>query len=262
MEKKEWITLVAGCLIVLGVGNGCDGKHSSDDETNTSNETNETLQCLQNEGYGVIVLRYEDNSTQVWLDRDLGAKEAADEANNTNAYGDLYEWGRNADGHQRRESNTTDTLANGIHTTNGLYINTQFDWVQEEIDDSGSQRSEAWGDPNSDNQVCPCGFIVASVADFKKASDANKLGELKIVDGDAGYRSGDGDIVTGGETYWWVRDHVPDAGYDDSKAYYIWIDADDINASFGYESYEPNWGGLIRCIHPDTSIDELPEEEG
>jgi hypothetical protein len=58
------------------------------------------------------------------------------------------------------------------------------------IDDSGTLQSEAWGDPDAANQVSPCGFVVASVADFKKAYDAGKLQGMKPVGGKAGYRKG------------------------------------------------------------------------
>lgn len=41
-----------------------------------------------------------------WMDRNLGASRAATSSTDTEAYGDLYQWGRAADGHQKRTSGT------------------------------------------------------------------------------------------------------------------------------------------------------------
>ena len=47
---------------------------------------------------------------RVWMDRNLGASQVATSSTDTNSYGDLYQWGRGADGHQLRISNTTSTF--------------------------------------------------------------------------------------------------------------------------------------------------------
>ena len=44
---------------------------------------------------------------QVWMDRNLGASRVATSSTDSAAYGDLYQWGRGTDGHEKRTSSTT-----------------------------------------------------------------------------------------------------------------------------------------------------------
>ncbi len=48
---------------------------------------------------------------RTWMDRNLGASQAATSITDALAYGDLYQWGRCADGHQSRTSGTKATNA-------------------------------------------------------------------------------------------------------------------------------------------------------
>ncbi len=48
---------------------------------------------------------------KTWMDRNLGASQAATSSNDAASYGDLYQWGRRADGHQCRTSATTVILS-------------------------------------------------------------------------------------------------------------------------------------------------------
>jgi len=55
-------------------------------------------------GYGTIVVNH-----RTWLDRNLGASKVADSMDDNASYGDLYQWGRGADGHEERNSTITTT---------------------------------------------------------------------------------------------------------------------------------------------------------
>jgi serine/threonine protein kinase len=59
---------------------------------------------------------------RVWMDRNLGASRAATSSTDAQAYGDLYQWGRAADGHQKRTSATTTTLSSGDQPGHGSFI--------------------------------------------------------------------------------------------------------------------------------------------
>ena len=59
---------------------------------------------------------------RTWMDRNLGASQVATSVTDEFAYGDLYQWGRYADGHQARTSSTTSILA----TNNAPTIQTSF----------------------------------------------------------------------------------------------------------------------------------------
>jgi hypothetical protein len=63
---------------------------------------------------------------QVWMDRNLGASQVATSSTDPASYGDLYQWGRPADGHQKRKSATTATLA--IAKSASLHNATTSNW--------------------------------------------------------------------------------------------------------------------------------------
>ena len=58
----------------------------------------------------------------IWMDRNLGATQAATSSTDADAYGDLYQWGRFSDGHQCRTSNTTATLSSVDQPAHGDFI--------------------------------------------------------------------------------------------------------------------------------------------
>ncbi|MDZ7738239.1 MAG: hypothetical protein U5K32_04030 [Bacteroidales bacterium] len=51
------------------------------------------------------------------MDRNLGASQVATASDDENGYGDLYQWGRSADGHESRTSDIYDGDANGKPST-------------------------------------------------------------------------------------------------------------------------------------------------
>jgi uncharacterized protein (TIGR02145 family) len=66
--------------------------------------------------YGIII---SPTTGKKWLDRNLGAKQVATAFNDYLAYGDIFQWGRPADGHQLMNwtSSTTGASVNGTTTT-------------------------------------------------------------------------------------------------------------------------------------------------
>jgi uncharacterized repeat protein (TIGR02543 family) len=58
----------------------------------------------------------------IWMDRNLGASRAATSSTDPQAYGDLYQWGRSTDGHEKRNSGTTSTLSNSDTPGHGHFI--------------------------------------------------------------------------------------------------------------------------------------------
>ena len=59
---------------------------------------------------------------KIWMDRNLGAIQVATSSTDENSYGDLYQWGRGADGHQLRTSTTTSILSSTDQPPNNNYI--------------------------------------------------------------------------------------------------------------------------------------------
>ena len=92
---------------------------------------------------------------RTWMDRNLGATQVATSSTDAAAYGDLYQWGRGADGHQPRDSQpTTTNLSSSDQPGNGNFIlaqNAPYDWRNSPI-------NNLWQGLNGVNNPCPSGF--------------------------------------------------------------------------------------------------------
>jgi hypothetical protein len=91
---------------------------------------------------------------KTWMDRNLGASRAATSSTDAQAYGDLYQWGRGADGHQCRNSATTSTLSSADQPGHGDFIlspNSPWDW-------RSPQNANLWQGTNGVNNPCPLGY--------------------------------------------------------------------------------------------------------
>ena len=92
---------------------------------------------------------------KTWMDRNLGASQVATSSIDEAAYGDLYQWGRGADGHQCRNSATTTTLSSTDQPGHGDFIlgssSAPFDW-------RSPQNQNLWQGLNGVNNPCPNGY--------------------------------------------------------------------------------------------------------
>lgn len=100
---------------------------------------------------------------RTWMDRNLGANRVAATQNDEEAYGDLYQWGRATDGHQKRNSTITDILSNVDQPGNGRYIitpNSPSDWRD-------PQNDNLWQGVNGINNPCPRGYRLPTEAEWE-----------------------------------------------------------------------------------------------
>jgi uncharacterized protein (TIGR02145 family) len=91
---------------------------------------------------------------KTWMDRNLGATQAALSSTDANSYGDLYQWGRRNDGHQCRNSATTSTLSPIDQLAHGNFIlsnSSPRDW-------RSPQNANLWQGVNGVNNPCPSGY--------------------------------------------------------------------------------------------------------
>jgi uncharacterized protein (TIGR02145 family) len=144
---------------------------------------------------------------KIWMDRNLGATQAATSSTDANSYGDLYQWGRRSDGHQCRNSATTTTLSSSDQPSHGNFIrapNSPFDW-------RSPQNNNLWQGVNGVNNPCPSGYRLPTNAELNAElsswSSNNIIGAfaspLKLpVAGIRNYKFGSLDAVGSFGGYW------------------------------------------------------------
>ena len=98
-------------------------------------------------------------SGNIWMDRNLGASQVATSSTDAAAYGDLYQWGRGADGHEARNSSTTTTSSTGDAPGHGNFIVGGNDWRT-------SRNNNLWQGINGTNNPCPTGYRVPTEAEL------------------------------------------------------------------------------------------------
>lgn len=143
---------------------------------------------------------------RVWMAYNLGASRVATGPNDSEAYGDLYQWGRLADGHQKRGSSNNNNLSGLDAPDHGDFIVTTltpFDWRE-------NQNNNLWQSVSGRNNPCPAGFRVPTSAEWETErlswspqNDAIGAFEspLKLVA--AGYRNRETIYQEGGYGYYW-----------------------------------------------------------
>ncbi len=142
---------------------------------------------------------------KIWMDRNLGATRVATSSTDTESYGDLYQWGRGTDGHQKRSSVTITTPPLSIPMlANSSFINNPANWT-------GKDYSYLWQGVSGVNNPCPTGYRLPTESEWKaelaswskKNAEGAFISPLKLPL--AGIRSGsEGTIMGGGEQgrYW------------------------------------------------------------
>lgn len=179
---------------------------------------------------------------KTWMDRNLGASRVATSSTDALAFGDLYQWGRRADGHQCRNSGTTTTLSSSDQPNHGNFIiinSDNFDW-------RNPQNNNLWQGVNGLNNPCPTGYRLPTLIELNieqaSWSSDNATGAynspLKLtLDG---FRTYNSSIVALGTSasYW---SSTINGGSSHNLAY---GSTTSTNTSFSYRA----WGNSVRCI--------------
>lgn len=107
---------------------------------------------------------YNPITGRTWMDRNLGASQVATSSTDADAYGDLYQWGRSADGHQLRTAGSTTTVTDADNPGHSDFIRnptSPFDWHI-------PQNDNLWQGTNAMNDPCPTGFRIPTIAEWEE----------------------------------------------------------------------------------------------
>ena len=115
---------------------------------------------------------YNPTTGQTWLDRNLGANQVATSPTDAASYGDLYQWGRAADGHQTivwTSSNTSDgTEQNRVTSTQANSdVPGHDDFITGSIDWRNPKNDNLWQGVNGTNNPCPSGYRLPTEAEWE-----------------------------------------------------------------------------------------------
>lgn len=179
---------------------------------------------------------------KVWMDRNLGASQVATSSTDAAAYGDIYQWGRGADGHQIRTFGTTSTLSNSNTPGHGNLItvgSSPYDWRR-------PQNDMLWQGVSGINNPCPSGYRLPTEAEWEAErtswginSSAGAFGSpLKLPV--AGIRRyGDGSLLNvGSDGYYWS------STVDGTYSRFLYFGSSNARTSNGSRAY----GFSVRCL--------------
>lgn len=178
---------------------------------------------------------------KIWMDRNLGASQVATSSDDDAAYGDLYQWGRGADGHQSRTSNTTTVLSSEDIPGHGDFIttsNSPNDW-------RSPQNDNLWQGVSGMNNPCPASYRLPTEAEWEAERESwssnNATGAfaspLKLPVG--GNRAGHNGSIYYDGFYGYYWSSTLDAGR--SRFMFFYTDA--------YMGYGARTNGVsVRCI--------------
>ena len=136
------------------------------DNNNSTDSDTITITILDKDGMivhdGYHYKMIESNVTsKIWLDKNLGANQVCTSYDDSQCFGDYFQWGRKADGHEKVTSQTTDTATINVDNVgHNMFITSSFspyDWASF----GDTKRSENWSKTDG-NSVCPAGFKVPS----------------------------------------------------------------------------------------------------
>lgn len=248
--KGNWITstIYTECDVVTSAGESyvCNTSHLSSKGGFGDDEAKWDLLSLKGDKGdpgtdGAIPTVY--SSGHAWMDRNLGASRVATSSTDADAYGDLYQWGRYSDGHQKRDGHTSFSYDTSDKDApgHGLFIIPNSSFVD-------------WRDPQNDNlwqgsginNPCPPGFRlptelewVAEMDTWDSNNSAGAFGSpLKLVM--AGYRNRFNGSINDADSY---GDYWSSTG-NGSSASVLYFGSGDADIS----SYYRASGFSVRCL--------------
>jgi uncharacterized protein (TIGR02145 family) len=227
----------------------------------TSNDSVRFAYNGQSVTYGIII---SPTTGKKWLDRNIGAKRQATAFKDYQAYGDLFQWGRPADGHQliNWTSSTAGTAVNGTTTTQATTDNPGHSNF---IIGNGDWRSDNNGNrwAITPQGPCPAGWHVPTKIEWLAETAASQGGtatsggiedditgysKLKLTG--AGFRAGTGSSSPAAGQFWGTGNY---GSYWSSSDYFngTYHNAVEFEVGGGYagpSNFNKSDGYGVRCI--------------
>ena len=188
--------------------------------------------------YGTVTSPF---TNKVWLDRHLGASQACTALDDTACYGDYYQWGRDADGHEKSDSTRTDIIVTTLTPGHGEFID-GADWTT--ADDNGSLRSTEWSKTDG-TSICPVGYRVPTITEIYAETLSASTAVISNTDAFNNFlklpSSGNSNHLDyqGSVGYLWGSDDI--AGPNASGIYFS-------DGNTGWGAYTRAVGFPVRCI--------------
>jgi len=182
---------------------------------------------------------------KVWMNKNLGASEVCIALDDTACYGDYYQWGRKHDGHQNKNSETSQIQAADVNNAGSKFIIYYTDWAS--VDFDGMERSMNWSSFGG-SSVCPAGYRVPTILELESETIDQGVSNnidafnsfLKLPSG--GLRDGvDGDMSDQGSL---ANVWSSSVDYPDNTAYSLYFESDYASAF----DDNRNQGLPVRCI--------------
>jgi uncharacterized protein (TIGR02145 family) len=121
-----------------------------------------------NSGSSVSYGTIQSQTGKCWLDRNLGATRVATSFNDAASVGDLYQWGRLADGHQIKTSTRKESQSSTNVPGHGDFITlSNIQYQQGNQDWRSSTNNDLWQGVNGINNPCPTGYRLPTAAEFE-----------------------------------------------------------------------------------------------
>lgn len=213
---------------------------------------------------GCVSFTYNGQTTQyttvraadgnIWLQQNLGSSQIAVSATDADAFGDLFQWGRWDDGHQKRNSTispVTPTPNNptGLNNNNNFIAGNPKWWGTGSINDTWTATTPAA--VTSTNSCDPCKALgnewrIPSPAEWQTAINSEQItnvqsafnSHLKMATGGTRNASGTFDFV-GVRGYYWTSTPTESGGK------LLYYSNTIVNPTAGYSREQ---GGAVRCM--------------
>ncbi|CAK8713637.1 hypothetical protein GMJAKD_02870 [Candidatus Electrothrix aarhusensis] len=203
-----------------------------------------SVRCIKDEPE--LVSTVTSATGRIWMDRNIGASRVATSITDEQAYGDLYQWGRLTDGHEKRAHHdpilqTTSTLSTADDPDHDDFITVSaspYDWRD-------GQNDSLWQGVGGINNPCSAGFRLPTADEWQ--AEINQYGStgtalfdspLKLVA--AGYRYRlDGTLSLAGSvgSYW-------SSSVDGTSTRYLRFDSGNTDLTSSLRAF----GFSVRCI--------------